>query len=168
MVDSTATTVCPNSSMRSFLKYWAPVIAWTLSIFIASGDSMSSEHTSRFLVPFLLWFEIRVFSPEAIWWIQFFIRKGSASDRIRDFWRCFSGARRFSHRTNHQTRLPQLFAKRLAGGDTRFFCVRRISSNRFVPSRDAYCARTCLIDSSGAPSWAVDCCKILPTKRVTT
>jgi VanZ family protein len=39
----------------SFLKYWIPVIGWVLLIFLASGDLMSAEHTSRFLVPFLLW-----------------------------------------------------------------------------------------------------------------
>lgn len=37
------------------VKYWAPVIAWMLLIFVASGDLMSAEHTSRFLVPFLRW-----------------------------------------------------------------------------------------------------------------
>lgn len=41
--------------VRSFAKYWLPVLAWILLIFLASGDLMSAEHTSRFLGPFLLW-----------------------------------------------------------------------------------------------------------------
>ena len=41
--------------VRPFVKYWVPVIAWMLLILGASGDLMSAEHTSRFLVPFLLW-----------------------------------------------------------------------------------------------------------------
>lgn len=32
-----------------------PVIAWMLLIFAGSSDVLSAEHTSRFLVPFLLW-----------------------------------------------------------------------------------------------------------------
>jgi VanZ family protein len=42
-------------SIRSLAKYWVPVFAWMLVILVASGDLMSAEHTSRFLVPFLLW-----------------------------------------------------------------------------------------------------------------
>jgi VanZ family protein len=41
--------------VSSFVKYWVPVFGWMLLIFLASGDLMSAEHTSRFLVPFLLW-----------------------------------------------------------------------------------------------------------------
>jgi VanZ family protein len=41
--------------MRSFLKYWLPLISWVALIFIGSTDLMSAEHTGRFLVPFLRW-----------------------------------------------------------------------------------------------------------------
>src|SRR5688572_23473781 len=37
--------------VRSFVRYWLPVIAWILLIFLASGDLMSAEHTSRFIGP---------------------------------------------------------------------------------------------------------------------
>src|SRR6267142_416749 len=56
----------PASSMRSFLKCWLPLLTWMAIIFAASGDSMSSAHTSRFLVPFLLWLKEGM-SPETIW-----------------------------------------------------------------------------------------------------
>jgi VanZ family protein len=56
------------------LKYWAPVIAWMLLIFVASGDLMSAEHTSRFLIPFLRWLKPDI-SPEALAQIHFLVRK---------------------------------------------------------------------------------------------
>lgn len=130
--------------MRSFLKYWLPVIAWTLSILIASGDSMSSAHTSRFLVPFLMWLSPGI-SPEAIWWIQFFIRKAAHLTEYAILamllWRAFS------HGTNRQTRLPHLFAivwlvaTLISAGDE--------FRQWFVPSREATW-RDVLIDSTGA------------------
>ncbi len=48
--------------VRSFAKYWVPVIAWVLLIFVMSGDLMSAEHTSRFFVPFLRWIAPEHFS----------------------------------------------------------------------------------------------------------
>ena len=62
--------------MRFFLKYWAPVIAWILLIFLASGDLMSAEHTSRFLVPFLRWLNPDI-SAEALAEIHFCVRKAA-------------------------------------------------------------------------------------------
>jgi VanZ family protein len=60
--------------VRPFVKYWVPVIAWMLLIFGASGDSMSAEHTSRFVTPFLLWL-IPDISVEAVDLIHLFVRK---------------------------------------------------------------------------------------------
>jgi VanZ like protein len=62
--------------VRSFLKYWAAAIAWMLLIFIASGDLMSAEHTSRFLVPFILWLKPDM-SIETVALIQFCVRKAA-------------------------------------------------------------------------------------------
>jgi VanZ family protein len=42
--------------VRGFLKFWLPVLAWMIFIFIGSTDLMSAEHTSRFIGPFLRWF----------------------------------------------------------------------------------------------------------------
>ena len=58
------------------VKYWAPVIAWVLLIFAASGDLMSAEHTSRFLVPFLLWLKPGI-SVETLAQLQFGVRKAA-------------------------------------------------------------------------------------------
>jgi VanZ family protein len=62
--------------MRSFLKYWLPVLIWLGVIFIGSSDLMSAEHTSRFLVPFLLWWKPDI-SMETVALIQFGVRKAA-------------------------------------------------------------------------------------------
>jgi VanZ family protein len=61
-------------SVRSLIRYWVPVVAWIVLIFAASGDLMSAEHTSRFLVPFLVWLKPDL-SPELALLIQFGVRK---------------------------------------------------------------------------------------------
>jgi VanZ family protein len=63
-------------SVRSLLKYWLPVVGWMLVIFLASGDMMSAEHTSRFLVPFLRWI-VPDISPVTVASIQLVVRKGA-------------------------------------------------------------------------------------------
>jgi VanZ family protein len=60
--------------VHPLVKYWAPVIGWMLLIFVASGDLMSSEHTSRFLTPFLLWLKPDI-SPQALAQIHLLVRK---------------------------------------------------------------------------------------------
>jgi VanZ family protein len=47
-----------------------------LLILIASGDLMSAEHTSRFLVPFLRWI-VPDISPATVTLIQLLVRKGA-------------------------------------------------------------------------------------------
>src|SRR5215471_21167389 len=60
--------------MRVFLKYWLPVLIWLSAIFLGSTDLMSAEHTSRFIVPILLWLKPGV-SPATIRSILFATRK---------------------------------------------------------------------------------------------
>jgi VanZ family protein len=62
------------SRMRTFLKYWLPVLIWLGLIFIGSTDLLSAEHTSRFIGPILRWFDPNV-SAETIARAQFFVRK---------------------------------------------------------------------------------------------
>ena len=61
-------------SFRPLVKYWLPVIAWMVLIFLGSTDVLSGEHTSRFLVPFLRWLNPQI-SLSALVEIQFAIRK---------------------------------------------------------------------------------------------
>ena len=60
--------------MKSFLKYWLPLLIWLGVIFVGSTSVMSAEHTSRYIVPFLLWLKPGM-SPKAIWIILVVARK---------------------------------------------------------------------------------------------
>jgi VanZ family protein len=60
--------------MRHFLKYWLPLVIWLSVIFVNSTNLMSAEHTSRYIVPFLLWLKPGM-SPQTIWTILVFVRK---------------------------------------------------------------------------------------------
>ena len=60
--------------MQRFLKYWLPLLIWLGVIFVGSTSVMSAEHTSRYIVPFLLWLKPGM-SPKAIWIILVFARK---------------------------------------------------------------------------------------------
>jgi VanZ family protein len=62
--------------VRSFVKYWLPVLIWLGVIFLGSSDLMSAQHTSRFLVPFLHWLKPDI-SAETIAQIQFVMRKAA-------------------------------------------------------------------------------------------
>jgi VanZ family protein len=60
--------------MKSFVKYWLPLLIWLGVIFAGSTNVMSAEHTSRFIVPFLLWLKPEM-SPQTIWTIFVVMRK---------------------------------------------------------------------------------------------
>ena len=60
--------------MKSFLKYWLPVLIWLAIIFVGSTDVLSAEQTSRFLVPFLRWLKPEI-SDETLAQIHLFVRK---------------------------------------------------------------------------------------------
>jgi VanZ family protein len=60
--------------MKSFLKYWMPLLVWLGVIFLGSTDLMSAEHTSRFIVPFLRWLKPEI-SLETLASVHFIIRK---------------------------------------------------------------------------------------------
>jgi VanZ family protein len=60
--------------VRGFLKFWLPVLAWMIFIFIGSTDLLSAEHTSRFIGPFLRWFSPDI-SDATIASVQLVVRK---------------------------------------------------------------------------------------------
>jgi VanZ family protein len=62
--------------MKSFLKYWLPLLIWLGVIFLGSTDLMSAEHTSRFIAPFLLWLKPGM-SPDKIFFILVVMRKSA-------------------------------------------------------------------------------------------
>jgi VanZ family protein len=61
-------------NLRSWLKYWLPVLVWMIFIFIGSTDLLSAEHTSRFIGPFLRWLTPDV-SDATVASVQLVIRK---------------------------------------------------------------------------------------------
>jgi len=60
--------------VRAFLRYWLPVLAWMIFVFIGSTDVLSAEHTSRFIGPFLRWFAPDL-SDSTVASIQLLVRK---------------------------------------------------------------------------------------------
>jgi VanZ family protein len=60
--------------MKSFLKYWLPLLIWAGVIFIGSTSVLSAERTSRYTVPFLVWLKPGM-SPTTIWTIVVIARK---------------------------------------------------------------------------------------------
>jgi hypothetical protein len=62
--------------MRRFFKYWLPLLIWACVIFLGSTDMLSAEHTSRFMVPFLLWLKPGM-APDTILFILIVMRKSA-------------------------------------------------------------------------------------------
>ncbi|HXJ55581.1 MAG TPA: VanZ family protein [Verrucomicrobiae bacterium] len=60
--------------MRSFLRYWLPVLLWALFISWMSTDAGSTRHTSRFIRPFLHWIYPQI-RDDTVAQVQFFVRK---------------------------------------------------------------------------------------------
>jgi VanZ family protein len=52
--------------MKQFVSRWVPLIAWMVFIFVGSTDLLSGEHTSRFIVPFLLWLDPHMSHPALV------------------------------------------------------------------------------------------------------
>ena len=62
------------SKLKSFVKYWLPVLIWMAVIFSASGDTKSAQRSSRLIEPFIRWFFPNL-SQDEIWPIVLFVRK---------------------------------------------------------------------------------------------
>jgi VanZ family protein len=62
--------------MISFLRYWMPLLIWMILIFSASADTQSTQHTSRFLEPFLRWLNPNI-STDSIDKVRWLVRKAA-------------------------------------------------------------------------------------------
>ncbi|HME89032.1 MAG TPA: VanZ family protein [Chthoniobacterales bacterium] len=130
--------------MKSFFKYWLPVLVWLALVFIGSTDLMSAERTSRIIAPLVRWFEPDV-SAETIAQIQFILRKAAHVSEYAILamllWRGLS------HGTHWQVKRPILFFV------VWFACALFAASDEFhqsfVPSRTAS-ANDVMIDICGA------------------
>ena len=118
--------------MKSFLKYWLPVLIWLSFIFIGSTDVLSAEQTSRFLVPFLRWLKPDI-SAEVLLRIHFLVRKlGHVTEYAilaALFWRALRGG------TNWRAKLSILFVTAWAA--SALFAATDEFHQSFVPSRTA-------------------------------
>jgi len=59
--------------MKSFLRYWAPVLVWLVLTFVGSTNVLSVANTSRFIIPFLHWLKPGM-TEDATWGIIVVIR----------------------------------------------------------------------------------------------
>ena len=57
------------------LRKWLPPVIWMALIFGGSTDTLSGEHTSRFVLPLLRWLLGSGATPEQLDWGHFLIRK---------------------------------------------------------------------------------------------
>jgi VanZ family protein len=130
--------------MKSFLKYWLPVLIWLGLIFVGSTDLMSAEHTSRIIGPLLHWLRPDI-SAEAIARVQFFIRKTA---HVAEYailaallWRAFRRGK------EPQAKMSILFL--VAALASAFFAASDEFHQSFVPSRTAS-PTDVMIDVTGA------------------
>jgi len=130
--------------MKSFLKYWLPLVIWLGVIFVGSTDLMSTQHTSRFIVPFLRWLDPHI-SWAAINTIHTVIRKlGHVSEYAilaLLLWRALCSGRTL------RTETPILFGAVLLV--CAVFAVGDEFHQSFVGSRTPS-DRDVLLDSAGA------------------
>ena len=62
------------SKLKSFAKFWLPVVLWAVLIFSASGDKKSVHHSSRIIEPLVRWL-IPDISDEAVRTTVLVVRK---------------------------------------------------------------------------------------------
>ena len=60
--------------IRSFLKYWLPVVLWMALIFSASGDKLSGQRSSRIIGPLVRWL-VPDISDQALDTVVHYVRK---------------------------------------------------------------------------------------------
>jgi len=130
--------------MKTFLKYWLPLLIWLGVIFVGSTDLMSAQHTSRFIVPFLRWLNPDI-SWVAIDTIHIVIRKMAHVSEYAILalmlWRALCRG------TALQTKTPILFGAVLLACTV--FAVLDEFHQSFVGSRTPS-DRDVLLDSAGA------------------
>jgi len=118
--------------MKSFFKYWLPVLIWLGFIFIGSTDVLSAEQTSRFLVPFLRWLKPDI-SAEVLLRIHFLVRKlGHVTEYAilaALLWRALRGGK------NLRAKMSILFLT--ASTACAIFAATDEFHQSFVPSRTA-------------------------------
>ena len=65
---------CAVPKLRSFARYWLPVLVWMWVIFTASSDQLSFQHSSRIIGPLMRWLFPHL-SDDAVHAIVMIVRK---------------------------------------------------------------------------------------------
>ena len=123
--------------MKSFLKYWLPVLFWLGLIFLASTDLMSAEHTSRIIRSILRWFNPHI-SAASIARAQFFVRKAAHLSEYAIlavlFWRALRGGSAWAAKLSFLFVITLLVCAAFAASDEfhQSFVRSRTSSMRDV------------------------------------
>jgi len=129
-----------------FARYWLPVIAWFVLIFVASRDTNSFNHSSRLLGPFVKWLLPRLTDPQVAE-IVFFARKCAHATEYAVlawlFWRAFR------QRVPRQTDSWSWRVARLAWLCSTIYAATDELHQCFVPNRQGS-AWDVLLDSIGA------------------
>jgi len=66
--------LCAVLKLRTFTKFWLPVVLWAVIIFSASGDKKSVHHSSRIIEPIVRWL-VPDISDEAVRTTVLLVRK---------------------------------------------------------------------------------------------
>ena len=131
-------------SMKSFLKYWLPVVGWLVVTFIGSTNVMSVQNTSRFIVPFLLWLKPGM-TEQTVWVIIVFMRHcahaGEYAVLALLMWRALRWG------TSLSMRMPTLYGVVLLG--CALFAASDEFHQTFVKSRTPT-VRDVVLDTGGA------------------
>ena len=142
-----------------FVRYWMPAIVWMAIIFLGSTDMLSAEHTSRFLVPFLRWFDPQI-SLAALNAIQLGIRKlGHLTEYAilaMLLWRALRGGIRW------QMKMSILFLVAALG--SAIFAASDEFHQSFVPSRTGS-PNDVMIDICGALAGLAICWMFASRRR---
>jgi VanZ family protein len=134
------------SRVRSFAKYWLPVLVWLVVPFYASSDTRSYQHSSRIIAPILRWLFPHL-SEHAINLTVLVARKGAHLTEYAVLGLLIWRALRRPVRND-----PRPWSWRVAGWAVLIVALYACTDEfhqRFVPSRDPS-LHDVLIDTAGA------------------
>jgi VanZ family protein len=145
--------------IRHLVIDWVLLLAWMFLIFVGSTDLMSAQHTSRFLVPFLLWLHPNI-SLQTLMFIQLIVRKAGHVTEYAILaallWRVLRHHLSFARMSFWP---PALFAGVLAAT----FATTDEFHQSFYPSRTAT-AHDVIIDIMGAIIGLLICCMFVRSR----
>jgi VanZ family protein len=139
--------LCAVSKLKSFAKYWLPLIVWAAVIVSASGDSKSVQRSSRIIEPLVRWLFPQA-ADETVHTVVFIARKWAHVTEYAIFalilWRALRGGTRSPAPVGWSRRLALL-----AWGGATIFAMTDELHQTFVPGRQGSFWDV-MIDSLGA------------------